>query len=262
MEINLTAPTSWATLNEQQVVYVARVLSQQPTKEELLMRCLLKFTGLHPIPVTRLMRKMAARINRPIPFLCRYKRKEISLSAEQIHSFCRQLEYLTEAPGLMACPSRLAGLYSPDAQLWNVTFEAYLMADRNYRAYSQTKNAKFLYDMIGVLWRKQGVPYSDALVAKNARRIRRGANKDECDAVFLWFTGVKLWLKDKYPDLFSGEDTDTDTDESDKIMNMLHAVAEGKAHENKAVFQTPVHEILHSLNIKAKQINEFNTKHK
>jgi len=260
MEINLTAPTNWATLTEQQVVYVAQVLSQQPTKEELLLRCFLKFTGLRPIQVTKPMHKMAALINRPIPFLCRYKRKVISLSAEQVQSFCRQLDYLSELPGQMACPARLAGLYGPDAQLWNVTFEAYLMADRNYRVYSQTKKTEFLYDMIGVLWRKQGVPYNDALVSKNARRIRRSAGKDECNAVFLWFTGIKLLLKDKYPDLFTGEDTDSDTDESNKIMNMLYAITDGKAHENKAVFQTPVHEILHALNTKAKQINEFNAK--
>jgi len=207
------------------------------------------------------MHQLSELLNCSIPLLFRYKKEVVELSAEQVHSFCRQLEYLAELPGLMACPSRLAGLYGPDAQLWNVTFEAYLMADRYYRAYSQSQDISFLYSMIGVLWRKKGVAYSDGVVARNARQLRRGASAAECNAVFLWWTGVKLWLKEKYPDLFtdSGDsDTDGNADESDMVMNMLYSVTEGRAHENKQVFATPVHEVAHVLNAKARQIRELN----
>jgi len=264
MEINLTAPTNWATLTEQQVVYVAQVLSQQPTKEELLVRCLLKFTGLRTVPVTKLMHKLATLANHPVPNYFRYKRQKVELSAEQIQSFCTQLAYLCEQPGLMACPSQIAGLHGPDEQLWKTTFEEYLMADRYYRAYSRAReNQDFLYSMVGVLWRKKGLAYSDGLVDRNARRIRRKAKAAECAAVFLWWTGVKLWLRDKYPDLFTGSgDAVPDADESDMVMSMLNAVTEGRAHENKQVYTTPVHEVLHSLNAKSKQIHELNAKYK
>lgn len=265
MIINLTAPRNWNELSEQQVVYVARVLSQKPTKEELLTRCFLKFTGLHPVLITRQMRKMSKLLGRPVPFLYRYKRKVIALPAEDVQSFCSQLEYLTGEPGLMKCPARLSGLYGPDVQLWTVSFEAYLMADRFYRAYSQSKDTAHLYSMIGVLWRKKGAAYSDSVVERNARKIRRHTTPDECNAVFLWWTGIKLWLKEKYPDLFtakSPEDTEEQPDESYMVMNMLYAITEGRAHENKQVFSTPVHEVLHALNTKAKQIHEMNAKTK
>jgi hypothetical protein len=115
--------------------------------------------------------------------------------------------------------------------------------------------------MAAVLYRKKGLSYSDKLVDDNARRIRRGAKLAELQAVYLWFTGVKLWLKEKYSDLFSGGgDTDGFGDESEAVMNMLYAITDGRAHENDRVYKTPVHDVLHALNTKAKTINELNSK--
>jgi hypothetical protein len=155
LEINLTAPTSWQALTEQQVIFVAQVLLRQPSKEELLARCLLKFAGLHPVPVTNVLHRYCILFNKPLPSLYRYKNKTIEISDEQMAIYCRQLEYLAEPPGLMKCPSRIAGLYGPDPQLWTNTSEEYLMADRYYRAYSQTQDRAHLYGMVAVLWRKK-----------------------------------------------------------------------------------------------------------
>jgi hypothetical protein len=259
--IQLTAPTSWAALTEQQVTFVAHVLLQQPSKEELLARCLLKFAGLYPIPVTNALQKRCALLNRPVPSLYRYKNKVIEISAAQIAVFCRQLEYLAGPPGLMKRPSRLAGLHGPDAQLWTNTFEEDLMADRYYRAYSQTYDRAHLYGMAAVLWRKKDLPYSDKTLGQNTRRIRRGAKLAELQAVYLWWTGLKLWLKEKYADLFTPSgDSNEATDESAAVMNMLYAITDGRAHENDRVYKTPVHDVLHALNTKAKTINELNSK--
>ena len=270
LEIKLTAPTSWQALTGQQVIFVAHVLLQQPTKEELLARCLLKFTGLYPVPITNALRKRCALLNRPAPSLYRYKNKILEISDEQIAVFCRQLEYLAEPPGLMKCPSRIAGLYGPDPQLWTSTFEEYLMADRFYRAHSELANHPnlqekanwdFLQKMAAVLWRKKDDPYSDNSLESYTRRIRRGAKLAELQAVYLWWTGIKLWLKEKYADLFAGSgDTETSADESDAVMNMLYAITDGRAHENDRVYKTPVHDVLHALNTKAKTINELNSK--
>jgi hypothetical protein len=43
-------------------------------------------------------------------------------------------------------------------------------------------------------------------------------------------------------------------------MNMLYAITDGRAHENGHVYKTPVHEVLHALNTKVKNINELNSK--
>jgi hypothetical protein len=266
LTVELTAPTSWQALTEQQVMFVAHVLLQQPTKEELLARCLLKFTGLRPVPLTGAIRKRCALLGKPVPSLYRYKNKMLEISDEQIAVFCRQLEYLSEPPGLMQCPARIAGLYGPDAQLWKIsdTFEEYLMADRYYRAYSQTGDRTHLNDMAAVLWRKKDLPYSDKGLEPNTRRIRRGAKPVELQAVYLWWTGVKLWLKEKYSDLFTpnviASEAKQPSDDSDAVMSMLYAITDGRAHENDRVYKTPVHDVLHALNTKAKTINELNSK--
>jgi hypothetical protein len=262
LTIQLTVPTSWQALEEQQVIFVARVLMQQPAKEELLARCLFKFTRIHPAPVTDAFRKRCALLEKPLPSLYRYKNKIFEIPDEQIAVFCRQLEYLAGPPGLMMRPSRIAGLYGPDPQLWTNTFEEYLMADRYYRAFSQTNDCEHLYGMAAVLWRKKDLPYSDKGLKTNTRRIRRGAKSSELQAVYLWWTGVKLWLKEKYPDLFTpaGDAGSTADDDSDTVMNMLYAITDGRAHENDSVYKTYVHDVLHALNTKAKTINELNSK--
>jgi hypothetical protein len=271
LEIKLTAPTSWQALTEQQVVFIAHVLLQQPSKEDLLARCLLKFAGLHPVPITKDLIKRCTLLGKPVPSLYRYKNKILEIPDEQMAVFCRKLEYLAEPPGLMKCPSRLAGLYGPDPQLWTNTFEEYLMADRFYRAHSNLVNypalqketgLDFLCKMAAVLWRKKDTPYSDKELESNTRRIRRGTKPAELLAVYLWFTGVKLWLKEKYPDLFTpaGESGNEAGDDSESVMNMLYAITDGRAHENERVYKTPVHEVLHALNTKAKTINELNSK--
>jgi hypothetical protein len=259
--VELTVPTSWQALTEQQVVFVAHVLLQQPSKEELLARCLLKFAGLYPVPVTKVLRNNCALLNRPVPSLYLYKNKTLEISNEQITVFCRQLEYLAEPPGLMKCPSHISGLYGPNPQLWTNTFEEYLMSDRYYRAFSQTHNREHLYSMTAVLWRKKDTPYSDKSLEGNIRRIRRGTKLSELQAVYLWWTGLKLWLKEKYADLFTGNgESDTSGDESDAVMNMLYAITDGRAHENERVYKTPAHDVLHALNTKAKTIHELNSK--
>jgi hypothetical protein len=261
--VELAAPTSWQALTEQQVMFVAHILLQQLTKEEILARCFLKFAGLYPVPVTDAFRKRCILFNRPVPSLYRYKNKTLEIPDEQIAIFCQKLEYLAEPPGLMKCPSRLAGLYGPDPQLWNTTdtFEEYLMADRSYRAYSQNQDREHLYGMAAVLWRKKDTPYSDKLLDGNTRRIRRGTKLAELQAVYLWWTGIKLWLKGKYPDLFTGGgDGEAAGDESEAVMNMLYAITDGRAHENERVYKTSVHDVLHALNAKAKTINELNSK--
>lgn len=221
----------------------------------------MKFTGLHPVSITSAFRKRCALLCKPVPSLYRYKNKILEISDEQIAVFCRQLEYLSEPPGPMKCPSQLSGLYGPDPQLWTNTFEEYLMADRYYRAFSQTQDRSHLYGMAAVLWRKKDLPYSDKTLESNTRRIRRGAKLAELQAVYLWWTGVKLWLKEKYADLFTGSgDTETSADESDAVMNMLYAITDGRAHENDRVYKTPVHDVLHALNTKAKTINGLNSK--
>ena len=73
-----------------------------------------------------------------------------------------------------------------------------------------------------------------------------------------------MWLKDKYADLFDGNRNTVEfgnieePDDTESIMNMLYSITEGKAHENKEVYKTSVHEVLHALNTKAKSINEMN----
>jgi hypothetical protein len=269
MTIHLTAPTSWQALTEQQVVFVARVLGQQPSKEELLLRCLLRFTGLSVVPVTGDLRRRCALLGKPVPSRYRYNNKIIEISDEDMAAFCRQLEYLASPPAPMACPSAIAGLHGPDPQLWTNTFEEYLMADRYYRAHSNLPNypalqketgPAFLHKMAAVLYRPQNTPYADTLVEANARRFRGSAAADQCNALFLWWTGVKLWLKEKYSDLFAPGDGDPATDESDAVLNMLYAITEGRAHENERVYKTSVHDILHALNTKAKTIREINSK--
>jgi hypothetical protein len=267
IRVDLRCPLSWGELTAEQTVFVAKLLSERVDNcEELALRCCFKFTGLFPYRFNKYQIKNYDKFGVSMPKLYRYKRHIIEIDNSTIFAFAEKLKFMADTPGLMACQTNISGLYFNDSQLWQTTFEEYCMADRYYRAYSKTHNDKLLCAMIAVLYRKQGEPYRDELVEKNTNRIRRGSKPAQRQAVYLWWTGVKLWLKDKYADLFDdGKNVIEfgnveDTDDTESIMNMLYSITEGRAHENKEVYKTSVHEVLHALNTKAKSINEMNAK--
>ncbi|MDR2125579.1 MAG: hypothetical protein LBP63_01945 [Prevotellaceae bacterium] len=269
--VDLRAPQSWAELTEAQILTVAQLLGKgMNNAEDLALRCFFKFTGLYPYRMyltdfqIRQHQKLGLRTTGE--GLYRYKRQIVEIDDNVIFSFAEKLKFLADAPGLMKCQSQISGLHFADSQLWQTSFEEYCMTDRYYRAYGKTQNEKYLCTMIAVLYRKKGEPYRDETVEKNTGRILRNSTAAQRQAVFLWWTGLKIWIRDKYPDLFSaGHNTiefgniDSGNDD-ESIMNMLYSVTEGKAHENRHVYKTPVHEVLHALSTKAKNINEINSK--
>jgi hypothetical protein len=270
INIDLKAPRSWAELSEDQVIYVADILStvENLTAEELALRCLLKFTALFPyqLSISNYKLRSIEKMGFNPKGLYRYKRHIIKIDDDVLFAFAETLKFLAEPPGLMICPAIISGLHFNDSQLYETTFEEYCMADKYYRAYSKSQDDKHLCTMIAVLYRKKGESYRDEMVETNTHRVQRGSKPAVRQAVFLWWTGVKLWIKTKYPDLFGANSNtiefgNTDNfDEDDSILNMVYSITEGKAHENKQVYKTPVHEVLHALNVKAKQINEMNKK--
>jgi hypothetical protein len=251
-------------------VFVAKLFdSGIESAEELALRCFFRFTGLRPykIKISNYEFKQREKLGLQNFGLYRYKRNIVEIDKEIIFAFAEKLKFLAETPGLMRCQSRIAGLWFNDSQLWKTTFEEYCMADRYYRVYSKSKVEEHLCCMIAVLYRHKNETYRDELIKDNKLRIRAFSSRGQRLAIFLWWTGIKIWLKEKYPDLFSAAkntvefgNTDADDDDSESIMNMLYSITEGKAHENKEVYKTPVHEVLHALNTKAKNINEINSK--
>ncbi|MDR2064448.1 MAG: hypothetical protein LBP85_01865 [Prevotellaceae bacterium] len=271
IKIDLKAPASWSELTEEQIRFAAKALDDgMASPEELALRCFFKFTGLYPYQLQmsnyELRKRAKLGLRTDSKGLYRYRRHIIEISEDVIFAFAERLKYLACTPGLMTCQNRIAGLHFTDSQLWQTTFEEYCMADRYYRAYSKTQNEKHLCAMIATLYRKKGEAYRDELVEKNTDKIFHNSKKAQRLAVFLWWTGLKIWIREKYPDLFSaGKNTvefgaSESDDDSESIMNMLYSITEGRAHENKEVYKTPVHEVLHALNTKAKNINEINSK--
>ncbi|MDR1551874.1 MAG: hypothetical protein LBS69_00200 [Prevotellaceae bacterium] len=272
--IDLRAPSGWGELTAEQTVTVAGLLGEGlSSAEELALLCFFRFTGVsfyrRNMTNYELRQRQKTGLRTDFSGLYRYKKYIVEIDDDTIFAFAEKLKFLADVPGLMACQNTIAGLHFSDSELWQTTFEEYCMADRYYRAYSKMKDENHLCAMIAALYRNKKEAYRDELVEKNTKRILRKSQPEQRQAVFLWWTGLKVWIREKYPDLFSGGkntvefgNTESDDDDSESIMNMLYSITEGKAHENRQVFKTSVHEVLHALNTKAKNINEMNSKFK
>lgn len=253
--IALTAPGSWQELRPEQVVFVAKQYLSQVSRPELLTRSLLHFTG-----VTLLKRYPAVDENEGERFEFKKGKVRFSLSAETLRGLSEQLAYLTDTIGLMPCPTSIAGYPCPEYRLYNHTLEEYLMADAYYLAFSREKTIEALHRLTAVLYRAQATPYRDVDLELRARRLRR-APLPLLYGVYLWYTGFKAWLRDKYPLLFSPSDEQgTDTSPDERIFGLLETLNEGKPQDNDRILKTHVHEVLYSLQAKIERYNDLKNK--
>ncbi len=245
-EIHLTAPVGWHDITSEQLLFVSKLFDSQLSESEFLTRSLISFTGIEPVKHGLVPGdgELLFEFLDPAGEL-------FSLSAEEMKSLIDQLRWLIDSVGLCRLPEKLGGLSPVDSRLFGVTLEEYLLADQLYATYSTSKRVDDLNRFIAVFYRKSGEKWDERKYKKYINILRSVPNHAKT-AVYLWFSGFKKWIIDKYPYMFGGtESGETSIPSPDEhILRLFTSLNNGDVTRNKEILHTHVHEVFYELNQK------------
>jgi hypothetical protein len=235
MMIDLKVPGCWAELTSAQVIFAGWLYSLNVTRQKMLAMAFLKFAGLCAcrtaggLSVFRRVRRLGN--------LCPAR---FAVSPEEFRDFCERLSFLTDDIGIMPAPD-FAGFEVPDNRLFDVSLDEYLTVDFYYLSIcsgDSDDRREYAGKIVATLWKKKRGFFW------RFRRIR--LSRGDTMAVYLWYTGVKRWLRAEYPLIFcpaGGGETPRET-----VLGLLSVFNGGKPQDNTKILQTSMHEVFFELN--------------
>ena len=201
MNVELTAPTHYGELTDNQLRFVVNLKIAGNDEADLWRKCLIKFTGIQP----------AAGDDDRYYFTKKGVKEVFSLKLEELNYFAKQLSWLTkDYSGIN--PPRIAGLKPVDNLLRDTLFEQYLEAENYYEAYIFTQEEENLMLMIAILY-QQADRYHSRNNEKIMRRIRKRITPMEQLICFMWMLGVKQHFAEKWKYLFPRQGKKNDDEE-------------------------------------------------
>ncbi len=246
MKIDITLPKSWQDLSLEQVLIVAKQFSIEQDKQSFLTQCFLRFSGW------KLRRKMI-RTKQELLFVFSHEKQQFTLDAATFRELCQSLNFLLEHVELCKLVPQIGNFLTCNEKLYDLTLERYLLADNFYIAYSTTQAASRLDLLCAVLCTPKGKTWNEQKLQVHAQELE-GKFPIEKQALYLWYTGMKSWLKTKYPHVFgSSNSTSTPTPADEIILNILSVLNQGDVTKNPMIYQAPVHEALQELNRRIEQ---------
>ncbi len=231
MRIELTLPRGWHQVKGRELVQLARLYMKYNKKADFLSRCFFLFSGWKP------MRKREVVKDGKSQYWLKKGKQTFYIDADLFTTLVKKLEWVSTGISLPASMPPVRGFQHCHVKLYNVPLEDYLNADNYFNAFTQTGEGRYLHHLFCVFYSR--------------KRWFSRATKAEKYAVFLWFTGVKNYLVNKYPYIFSGNAGSTDIPSPDEtILSLLSSLNNGDVTSNKDIFKTHVHECFYELNLK------------
>jgi hypothetical protein len=249
--LNLTIPQSWKELSEQQLVYISRLIAEKLPAAEILTRCAIHFTGLKLLRQNPVIIKENQRDK--LCYMFRYQKSKQThfIDLETFADMVNHLTWIESGITLFKSLSQIKGYRSKNFKLYETTLEEYLVADNLYLAYTQTGKEEYINKLTAIFYRNEKDTWNEGKdLSRWEQRFKR-VSLGEKYSVYLWFTGVKSWIIEKYPYVFTPSEGGPIAPET-SIMGILAALNEGDVVKNPVIKQTYLNEALDTLNRKAK----------
>lgn len=164
MNLDLSLPQSWAELTQEQLYYLYQQLAQELTAEEVMVKCLMKWTGF----------TIVARDDES-HYLIRQGRQTFRIAYLQIACAALFLEWVTELPKEPVHLEEINGYRAVAVDFDKVPFEKFLFCDNLWQGYLEMKAPALLTQMAEVLYDSDGIQL-DA-----AQQV----------SIFYWFASLK-----------------------------------------------------------------------
>ena len=255
MNINLTAPTSWRALSQEQLRYVLKLLTVYTDKTEVKTVMFLKFCGIEVLKKTQFGWKCLVPVNG--------LRQVLYLESWQVQSFIHQFDFINTYEDMDCRLDAVCGLVAVDPLVHGVSFDDYLMAEKYYQIYLATKDEEMLANLACWL-------YIDANGLHPGEE--RGKLRNDNDMVlepeerlgtFLWYCHVKKVLSGRFSNFFQkvdngdGDFTISGRQIEEQYNIQLRALTDSEPTKENAVLALDSWRALTELDAKAREALEL-----
>ena len=225
MRIDITVPTSWSELTEQQKRYAFFLLSSgHYSPDQVMSLCLIRWGKLSQ------------------------EQLEV-LKPEQIAAFLPMMKWLLEIPDRPVCLEKIQGTETKEnADFRGLRFEDYLLIEAKYQGYLHKKEISLLNDIAEVLYGK-----------------RLELSPAEAYSVFLWVASVKKLFASRFPHFFVpapvGEEEESEAAIYNRLRNarnmQIRALTKGDITKEKEIFEMDTWRALTELDAQAQEYEEL-----
>lgn len=255
--INLSAPTSWQELSQEQLLIVFDLLAieREPTAIKTYM--LIYFCHLHVIKKTRYGWKFWTMVDG--------EKRVIYIRTSEMQSFIHQFDFIDQLEDMDCRLDAVCGLHAADALLQQgVSFGEYLYAEKYYQNFIASKDMEWLDNVAMWLYRdKNGraAGYGDAIDDEGNKVDDVTLTPGERIGTMLWYAHIKHVMADAFLHFFKKttiEDGEPERVNFIELYNVqLRALTGGDATKEKEVLALDCWRALTELDAKAREAEEL-----
>jgi len=229
---NYMFPSKWNQLTKEQLLYVAHLLSQKFTKQEIVVMLTIYFSGLHVQQITKLNPLIFVELEHQYDFLF----KEIKLTNNL----------------LPTVKVKFKKFHSPEPGLSNMTYEQFIIfSETYYSQYIKSGDVQHLDLFIASLYTRKKNVFDTDLVEKNAKELGK-LSVAEKTAILFFYQGSRNYLGLKFPELFGGN-KEGDAKKEYGFLGVIELLNKEDVSKNNTIRQTNIYEIFTRLTNLIKQ---------
>lgn len=224
-----------------QLEEIAKIFILFQDKSEILTHCFLLFTGWKVIKW-----RFWLSGNDNYFFFKKDRRKIFCITGDVFTGLVNKIKWITEGFWITSYVPPIEGFITPHILLYSCTVEQFITADNFYNLFIKNSEPKYLNNMLACLYTDsfKNLDLDFAATRMGRREYYRRF------AAFLWFSGVKTWLRDKYPFIFTGSNDTGITEHDATVMNLLSALNGGDITKNDNILKSSMHMAFYELNQK------------
>lgn len=221
-KINLEFPTAWEEMDEKDFEEVCKLLVTPRPREETLFLAFCKLANIRPDNP-----KIYPTIPKGMsPYIVDGKAHFIAHSV--IAEGCRQVSFILDGTGFPPAPFKQV-----DRKLFGLSFERFYEADSLIMRSVAENNEGYLKEAAKVL----------------TNHAKRKLAPWERKALLIWWNGLKMYLKEQYPYVFTEGETVTNKTQHEILLDLLSTMNGQQPQQNEHILKTDVHTVLHELNL-------------
>lgn len=238
---NITLPTSWAELTDEQLLMAYHLFARDLSAAEVKTLCIMKWNGLQVLSQMPDKR-----------FLIKREKEVVPLSIRQIQQATSVLDYLDSFAPMPVRIARIGKYHALPADFEKVPFEEFLFVENLFQGYLNTQNEELLLQMAQVLYA------SDYVKPDKAQLV----------GIFYWIASLKQYFAGQFPNfykpasstdgnLLGNGQTDLYHQLRDSTNAMIRALTGGDITKEAAIMKMDTWRALTELDAKAREAEEI-----
>lgn len=257
MTLDLTAPTSWSELTQEQLAYLLKVIASvnrscigkgYRSKEDfnaqvaaqVAVRCLFHWNGVRDVtPYAD-------------AWLLAHDGQEFLVSSGDLAAATAMVSWMSSLPEDPVRLDTIDGAAAVSADIEDdLSFDDYLACEALWQVWQTTQADSLLRDVAAILYRKEDITLKDF----------------ELLSVFYWWAGLKAMLSRRYPNFLQSspvESADPHVDELTLRRSMdsqIRALTKGDITKESTILSLPAVRALTELDALAREYEELNRKY-